>query len=192
MILFALAYCSSITNSIVWFNQPTGPAYQQILSSSTIEYCDVQDGSACVGCIISHPLFVDFGSWSGDDWIDGDYHLRNISACIDAGDPAFTSAGTDIEGNPRIANGRVDMGAYEFTGSTGGLPDFDDDGAPDTTDPDIDNDGVLNAADDCDFTPLGATPDANGTFRGDLDGDCDVDLEDYAIFQADFTSWVIP
>ena len=53
--------------------------------------------------------------------------------------------------------------------------------------PDIDDDGVANAADVCDFTPSGATVQPNGTLRADLDGDCDVDLADHAIMAEEFT-----
>ena len=72
-------------------------------------------------------------------------------------------------------------------------PDFDGDGVIDDCDPDIDDDTVPNADDVCDYTPLGAnivTDPENrlyGTLRGDLDLDCDGDLEDYAIMQRDFT-----
>ena len=72
-------------------------------------------------------------------------------------------------------------------------PDFDGDGLIDDCDPDIDNDGVPNEDDACNYTPLGANivtdPDdpLYGTLRGDLDGDCDCDLEDFALMQADFT-----
>ncbi|MHC4089754.1 MAG: thrombospondin type 3 repeat-containing protein [Planctomycetota bacterium] len=71
--------------------------------------------------------------------------------------------------------------------------DFDADGIGDVCDPDIDDDGVPNAEDACDYTPLGRTPILDpgsplyGTLLGDLDGDCDCDLEDYALLQADFT-----
>ena len=76
-------------------------------------------------------------------------------------------------------------------------PDFDGDGLIDDCDSDIDNDSVANDVDVCDYTPWSAVErgrvimDAQGclygTIRGDHDGDCDCDLEDYAEFALDFT-----
>lgn len=66
-------------------------------------------------------------------------------------------------------------------------PDFDGDGAEDNCDTDIDNDGVRNDDDVCDFTPLGLIVQANGTVPADLDGDCNVDLRDYALWQVSLT-----
>lgn len=67
---------------------------------------------------------------------------------------------------------------------------FDGDGLIDDCDPDIDNDGVPNESDVCDYTPITLPPELielNGGVLGDLDGDCDVDLVDYAIMQQRFT-----
>ena len=182
-----LASCGTITNCIVWNNRPTGGSYQQVRLPTAVSYCDVQDGSAWPGCITAAPQFVNDGLWSGTTWQEGDYHLSATSPCVNTADPGFASEGTDIEGNPRVVGGRVDMGAYERDPSGGSLPDFDGDGTPDRTDPDMDNDTVANEADVCDFTPAGATVQGNGTLRADLDGDCDADLLDFAILELELT-----
>jgi hypothetical protein len=49
--------------------------------------------------------------------IHSDLHLRYISPCINAGNPDTTGLllpPTDFDGNPRIFQKRIDMGAYEF------------------------------------------------------------------------------
>jgi len=60
--------------------------------------------------------------------------------------------------------------------------DFDGDSLNDGCDPDIDNDGVPDGLDPCDYTPSGHPIDAQGRSRGDLDHDCDVDLQDFHDF----------
>jgi len=60
-----------------------------------------------VGNITNAPLFVDTNDWA-------DLRLRPDSPCIDAGNNDFVTWDTDLDGNPRIVSGTVDMGAYEF------------------------------------------------------------------------------
>ena len=66
------------------------------------------------------PLLTLATSYTSDNqqytWIEGDYHLLAGSPCIDAGDPNYIAGPneTDLEGNPRVTSGRIDMGAYEF------------------------------------------------------------------------------
>lgn len=78
-----------------------------------------------VGNFGGDPLFVDSGYWdpnetpddiSDDTWVEGDYHLRSDSPCVDTGDPAFPVLyiETDLGGNARVVNDRVDMGVYEY------------------------------------------------------------------------------
>ena len=84
-----------------------------------VNYSDVQgwDGSFGGGNNNSNdPLFVDP---NGADNIPGteDDNLRLSagSSSIDSGDNSAVPSGltTDLDGNPRIENGTVDMGAYE-------------------------------------------------------------------------------
>lgn len=93
---------ATITNCIVW-----GNACSQISGNAIVSYSDVQDGYSGTGNIDVDPVFV-------DPTID-DYHLSVNSPCINAGDPMYSSTPgeTDIDGETRIINGRVDIGADE-------------------------------------------------------------------------------
>ena len=57
------------------------------------------------GVISGDPLFVNAAS--------GNYRLKDSSPCINAGNSGFTSLVTDFDGNPRVRDGRTDMGAFE-------------------------------------------------------------------------------
>jgi hypothetical protein len=59
-----------------------------------------------VGNIINDPLCVNPAS--------GDFHLQSNSPCINSGNNAFVTSTTDLDGNPRIKGGTVDIGAYEY------------------------------------------------------------------------------
>ncbi|MBA7641265.1 hypothetical protein ES703_48941 [subsurface metagenome] len=99
----------TVTNCILWGNtSPSGPQiHNDGTSSATVSYSDVQGGWLGAGNIDADPCFVDSAI--------GDYHLLPDSPCIDAGDNSAVppSVVTDLDGNPRIINGTVDMGAYE-------------------------------------------------------------------------------
>jgi predicted outer membrane repeat protein len=96
-----------LTNCILWGNGPQ-EIYNENNSNAIITYCDVQGGWEGVGNIDIDPLFV--------DPCNGDYHLYEDSPCIDAGDPNYVAGPneTDLDGNPRVAGGIIDMGAYEL------------------------------------------------------------------------------
>jgi hypothetical protein len=63
---------------------------------------------------------------------EGCVHLRGYSPCINAGDPGGDYSGQiDIDGQPRVAYGRVDMGADEVFPAAG---DYEPDGDVDFAD----------------------------------------------------------
>jgi parallel beta-helix repeat protein len=114
-----------VTNSVIRENWP-----EQISEcSGLIGYSNVEDGWPGQGNIDVDPCFVEPGRWidvndsnlvvePGDPnaiWVEGDYHLLLDSLCIDAGDPNYSPVPneTDIDGQPRIIGGRVDIGADE-------------------------------------------------------------------------------
>ncbi|MCK9203233.1 MAG: LruC domain-containing protein [Bacteroidales bacterium] len=93
-------------------------------------------GSYSSNCISSEPMFVSIISGSED------YRLLSGSPCIDTGmNIEWMNTVPDLDGNPRIVNGTVDMGAYEFL-------------AP--VSPDSDGDGILDVDDDYPTDPTRA------------------------------------
>jgi hypothetical protein len=155
----------SISNCILWDNTAQiGPQVAANAGASPIvRYCDVQGGTGQpwfgTGCIDSDPLFE-----------DSEGRLSAGSPCIDVGDnSAIAGIATDLDGNPRIVNGTVDMGAYEA------LPDSDGDGVPDNEDEfpndptewvDSDGDGVGDNGDAFPNDPS-ETSDSDGDGVGD-------------------------
>jgi hypothetical protein len=87
----------------------------------------MQGGWPGDGNIDADPLFV--------DPLSGDYHLLAGSPCIGAGDPDFFGMGeVDMDGEPRVMGGRVDIGADEFTDEPFVFGDVNCDGTRDFAD----------------------------------------------------------
>ncbi len=94
-------------------------------STLNISHCNIQGGQSAIynqnnanivnwgeGNIDEDPLFLLSG--------DNPYQLTELSPCIDAGTPDTTGLNLqefDLAGNPRIYNGIIDMGAYEYQDS---------------------------------------------------------------------------
>ena len=98
---------SMLNNCIVYYNSSDFGAPNQ--TGSILNYCCTTPdfGSGGVGNITNAPLFVDTNGWSN-------LRLQSNSPCINAGNNAYVTTTTDLDGLPRIAGGTVDIGAYEF------------------------------------------------------------------------------
>ena len=127
------ASSSSLTNCIVYYN-----SLRNTDAFTTLNYCctDLLPTNG-IGNITNAPLFVDLAG--------GNLRLQADSPCINAGNNANAPAATDPDGQPRIAGGTVDIGAYEFQTPTSRLSyawlqgfSLPTDGSVDFTDPDGD------------------------------------------------------
>ncbi len=101
-------------NSIVWGNSTPFNDTQ-----TTITYSTIQGGYSGEGNLSIDPKYVSQMPEGLAPNITGDYHLQVSSLAIDRGDNGIiTLTDKDLDGNlRRFANGRVDMGTYEFQGA---------------------------------------------------------------------------
>jgi hypothetical protein len=119
------AYQSTLVNCTVAFNSgTTGGVYQCQAKNCILYYNSGADYYPNTGqyslnycCtpvlptngffnVTSAPLFVNAAG--------NDFHLQSTSPCINSGNNAYISVTTDLDGNPRIMGGTVDIGAYEY------------------------------------------------------------------------------
>jgi len=159
-------------------SRPSVPnlAFNNIYGNSGGNYGgSLADQTGLNGNISIDPNFVRDGVWNdantpaepNDDFlVPGNYHLSPTgSACIDAGDNLSVPAVSvyDIDGEQRIFNGIVDIGADEFA----------------TNPVDLNNDGIV----DC--FELGILKDewlqSGGQLQSDFNDDDFVDFVDFAI-----------
>ncbi len=87
-------------------------------SSVDLDHCDVRKGKSGIH-LEGAGNTVHWGTGNIDadpQFADANLRLSAGSPCIDAGDNKALSCcvKTDLDANPRILNGVVDMGAYEF------------------------------------------------------------------------------
>jgi hypothetical protein len=131
----------SIRNCIIWENS-AGHAGEQLYSSGCPSFSCIEnwDGNG-IGNTGEDPLFVAAGK--------GDCHLKDASPCINRGVNYYWFAWPqrDLDGNCRLAGGRVDIGCYEYGSSLDSDGDLlsDEDETMAGTDPslqDTDGDGL--------------------------------------------------
>ena len=101
------SYGASLYNCISWDNISSLTAYSNYYSGTINCTCTAPLPSSGYENIVLNPLFVNPAQ--------SNFHLQALSPCIDAGQyEEWMNDSTDLEGNSRIINGYVDMGAYEF------------------------------------------------------------------------------
>jgi predicted outer membrane repeat protein len=108
---------ATLTNCILW--DGGNEIWNNELSIMNVFYSNIQGGWFGEGNIDENPQFVDMlGMDYRTGTEDDDLRLSSTSPCVDAGDPNYVPEPdeTDLDGNRRIINSRVDMGAYEFHG----------------------------------------------------------------------------
>ncbi|MCF7793527.1 MAG: hypothetical protein K9N09_06300 [Candidatus Cloacimonetes bacterium] len=112
----------SVINSILWNDDETFLNVWHYGTVADILHSDIRGGQNAFyqnntinwleGNISSDPLFIDPDN--------GDYRLLADSPCINAGTPDTTGLNLpayDLDGNPRIYDGTIDMGCYEWQGT---------------------------------------------------------------------------
>jgi hypothetical protein len=98
------AYFSTLNNSIIYYNQAVTNA--DTFGSALTNCCTSSSNNpSFVNSFTNEPSFVDPA---------GDFHLQYDSSCINAGNNSFAANTNDLDGNPRIVGGTVDVGAYEY------------------------------------------------------------------------------
>jgi len=102
------ACAGTVWNSVIYYNTATvgGNTFGASVSYS----CTIPDPGG-VGNVTSRPVLLSYGN----------PRIATSSPCINAGTNSYVVASSDIDGDPRIAGGTVDMGCDEVSNTTGGL-----------------------------------------------------------------------
>ena len=140
-----------LKNCIVW-GHTEGFVSGKTASSTIVSFSNIQGGFPGIGNLDLDPLFVN----SAND----DYHLTPMSPVINAGtnDPPLPA--TDLDGEPRIMGGTVDMGAYEL-GICSAAEEIDNDG-----------DGYTVCGGDCNDSDGSVYPSAVEVCGDGIDNNC--------------------
>jgi hypothetical protein len=105
--IFTNSNYSTLTNCIVWGNQPLGTKIYSISCSYSI----IQGGA------------IGTGVWDIDPLLTSDGHLQKNSPCIDAGEPYWLLNVADFDGDYPYFDFRTDIGCDQYV-------DLDQDGLP--------------------------------------------------------------
>ena len=110
----------TLNNTLIWGNNTGVDNYSQyIISTPIYTNCLVQDlnpeGEGNIdGTQNYSKMFLNAIDASQAPTTEGDYSLVAGSPCINAGNNNYNTTSTDLAGNPRIFDGTIDVGAYEY------------------------------------------------------------------------------
>lgn len=93
-----------LSNCIVFSPGSGGNNYNS--GTATFRYCCTTPLPPGPGNITNNPTFVSLSL--------GNLRLASNSPCINSGARDIAPFGPDLDGNPRVSGGTIDMGAYEF------------------------------------------------------------------------------
>jgi hypothetical protein len=133
----------AILNNCILYNNsaPSGTNYALGFGGGSLQYCCTTPLADGPGNFTNAPIFINEAS--------GNFRLQTNSPCMNVGNNSLAPGPVDLDGRPRIAQGTVDTGAYEFQGAgmgefTAWLRQFGlaSDGSADSSDPD--HDGMNN------------------------------------------------
>ncbi len=102
---------NTVKNCIIYYNTVTTGSSSNFFSGTSFQNCctvpkpSASPSSGYVN-ITNEPGFVDYAN--------GNYRLQSNSPCINAGSIGVAPFPTDLDGNPRMVDGLVDIGAYEY------------------------------------------------------------------------------
>jgi len=97
---------SYASNCLIYFNTAGTNANFGVTNLFADHCCTFPLPPGGDGNITNNPALVDPDG--------GNFHLQADSPCINAGKNSFVSTTTALDGDPRIAGGTVDIGAYEY------------------------------------------------------------------------------
>jgi hypothetical protein len=99
-------YASALRNCMAYFNNASnGTNYSIAYYGGSLNYCCTTPLPVGTGNITNEPVLVNL--------VGGDFHLQSNSPCINAGNNSLVVNPNDLDSNPRIRGGTVDIGAYE-------------------------------------------------------------------------------
>ena len=104
----AVGECN-VTNCIIYFN------------GINVDTDNFSPGNTDHCCVTPMPT-NGYGNFTNDpglvNYAANDFHLLSNSPCINSGNNSAVAVTNDLDGNPRIAGGTVDVGAFEFQSPT--------------------------------------------------------------------------